>query len=72
MMFRAASLIACRLDAQLRLIVTPPVSMGNSAEHKAMRAISKALLALLLHAAPADVVDQVRLDARAGDERFDM
>ena len=39
-MLMAASLIAWRLDAQLRLIVTPPVSTGRSAASEAIRATS--------------------------------
>ncbi len=39
-MLMAASLIAWRLDAQLRLTVTPPVSTGRSAARAAIRAMS--------------------------------
>ncbi len=37
----AASLIACRLDPQLRLIVTPPASTGKPATRLAILATSK-------------------------------
>ena len=68
-MLMAASLIAWRLDAQLRLIVTPPVSIGRPATSDGDPGDVEALLPLLLDAAPADVLDQLRVDAGPLDQR---
>ena len=64
-MLIAASLIAVRLEAQFRLTVTPPVSMGKPATMRRDARDVESLFALLLHAAPADVFDRMRIDARA-------
>ena len=68
-MLMAASLIACKLDAQLRLIVTPPTSIGRPAMSAAIAGDVEPLLPLLLDASPAHVLDQVRVDPRPLDDR---
>ena len=70
-MLIAASLIAWRLEAQLRLIVTPAVSTGRPADQRGDPGDVEALLALLLDAAPAHVLDQLRVDPRPLHERLD-
>jgi len=67
-MLMAESLMAWRLEAQLRLMVTPPVSTAGQPRAADPRVV-EALLALLLDAAPADVLDQARIDARPRDDR---
>ena len=67
----AASLIAWRLDAQLRLTVTPARLDGQVGDQRGDPGDVEALLPLLLDAAPADVLDQMRVDPRPLDERPD-
>ena len=70
-MLIAASLIAWRLEAQLRLIVTPAVSFGQSGDQRRDPRDVVPLLPLLLNAAPAHVLDRSRVDAGALHQRLD-